>query len=73
MKLMNCGPGGVLENLIALTGFDNLCMMTYDDPELLYDDIIDDIDYDGKHFYEDTILPVGDAYDKLKGELHGYD
>ena len=30
MKLMNCGPGGVLENLIDLVGFDNLCMMLYD-------------------------------------------
>jgi uroporphyrinogen decarboxylase len=32
----------------------------------LMDDIIDDIRYDGKHSYEDTILPVEEAY-----ELYG--
>jgi len=25
MKLMVCGPNGVLENVIAIVGFDNLC------------------------------------------------
>ncbi|MHC4962237.1 MAG: uroporphyrinogen decarboxylase family protein [Planctomycetota bacterium] len=35
MKLMNSCPGGVLENLISLTGFDKLCMMLFDDPELV--------------------------------------
>jgi len=34
MKLMAMGPGGVLENVIALTGYDNLCLMLYDDPDL---------------------------------------
>ena len=35
MKLMIMGPGGVLENLIALTGYDNLCVMLYEEPELV--------------------------------------
>ncbi len=35
MKLMVAGPGGVLENAIALTGYDNLCMMLYEEPELV--------------------------------------
>ena len=35
MKLMVYGPSGVLENLIALTGYDNLCLMLYDEPELV--------------------------------------
>ncbi len=35
MKLMVIGPGGVLENLIELTGYDNLCMMLYDEPGLV--------------------------------------
>jgi uroporphyrinogen decarboxylase len=34
MKLMVMGPGGVLENVVALTGYDNLCFMLYDNPEL---------------------------------------
>lgn len=37
MKLVICGPGGVLENVIALIGYDNLCFMSIDDPELLQD------------------------------------
>jgi len=35
MKLMAMGPGGVLENVIALVGYDNLCIMLYEDPELM--------------------------------------
>lgn len=34
MKLMVMGPGGVLENVIKLTGYENLCVMLYDEPEL---------------------------------------
>ena len=30
----------------------------------LWDDIIDDLEYDGKHSYEDTILPVEEAYEQ---------
>lgn len=35
MKLMVLGPGGLLENLIGLVGYDNLCFMLYDNPELV--------------------------------------
>jgi len=35
MKLMVMGPGGVLENVTNLTGYDNLCYMLYEDPELV--------------------------------------
>lgn len=35
MKLAVMGPCGVLENVTAILGYDNLCMMLYDDPELL--------------------------------------
>jgi uroporphyrinogen decarboxylase len=35
MKLMCMGPGGVLENVITLTGYDNLCLMLYDNPDLV--------------------------------------
>ena len=37
MKLIVCGPGGVLENVIGLLGFDNLCFMLADDPGLAED------------------------------------
>ncbi len=35
MKLIVCGPGGVLENVIRLVGYDNLCYLISDDPELV--------------------------------------
>ena len=37
MKLMVMSHGGVLENVIALTGYDNLCYMLYEDPHLVQD------------------------------------
>lgn len=35
MKLMCMGPGGVLENIISLLGYDNLCYLLFDDPDLV--------------------------------------
>lgn len=35
MKLMVMGPSGVLENVIKIVGYDNLCMMLYDEPDLV--------------------------------------
>jgi uroporphyrinogen decarboxylase len=143
MKLIVWGPGGVLENVTELVGFDNLCYMLYEDPELVqelfnevgsrllryyelsapYDtvgalisnddwgfnsqtmlkpedmrkyvfpwhkkiveaihssgkpailhscgnlnqvmeDVIEDMKYDGKHSFEDKIIPVEEAYEK---------
>lgn len=37
MKLIACGPGGVLENVMDLTGYENLCYMALEDPELTRD------------------------------------
>ena len=37
MKAIICGPGGVLENVIRLVGYDAMCIMTIEDPELLKD------------------------------------
>lgn len=34
MKLMVMGPGGVLENVIELVGYETLCLMLYDAPDL---------------------------------------
>ncbi|MFY9427412.1 MAG: uroporphyrinogen decarboxylase family protein [Caldicoprobacterales bacterium] len=34
-KLAVMGPGGVLENVMSLTGYDNLCYMLYENPDLL--------------------------------------
>lgn len=143
MKIIVWGPGGVLENVIDLVGYDNLCFMLFEDPELVQDifdsvgsrlvryyeicskydsvgalisnddwgfntqtmlspsdlrkyvfpwhkiiveaihaagkhailhscgnltpvmeDIIEDMKYDGKHSYEDKIMPVEEAYEK---------
>jgi len=148
MKVIVRGRGGVLENVIDLVGYDNLCYMLVDDPELVQDifdavgsrfvryyeicasyesvgaiisnddwgfktqtmlspealrryvipwhkkivqaahkvgkpailhscgnlelvmdDIIDEIQYDGKHSYEDTILPVEEAYEKYGNRI----
>ncbi len=141
LKLIVPGPGGVLENLVSLVGYDNVCYLLVDNPKLLQavadaigsrmiehyrivlgydtvgaiignddwgfktqpmlppdsmrqyilpwhkriaqvahdagrpailhscgnlsllmDDVIDDIGYDGKHSYEDAIMPVEEAY-----------
>lgn len=35
MKAIAYGPGGVLENVTNLMGFDNMCYMTVEDPDLL--------------------------------------
>ena len=35
MKIMVVGPGGVLENVMELVGYDNLCFMLFDEPELV--------------------------------------
>jgi len=148
MKAIVCGPGGVLENVIALVGYDNMCIMTLTEPELLtdifakvgsvlvrhyeissqfdavgalisnddwgfnsqtmlspedfekylfpwhrkiaaacheggkpvilhscgqlekvMDVIIDDIGYDGKHSYEDKIMPIEEAYEKYHSRI----
>ncbi len=37
MKIVIWGPGGVLENVIGITGYDNLCFMLADDEELVHD------------------------------------
>ena len=34
MKLVACGPGGVLENTIELVGYENLCLMSLTNEEL---------------------------------------
>jgi len=147
MKLLVRGPGGVMMNTVYLVGYENLCVMLYDNPELVraiidrmgsiivryyenavqYDtmgilminddwgfrtqtllspaqmreyvfpwvkkiadighnagllvtlhscgyftDILDDIvamGINGKHSYEDAILPVEDAYEQYCGRI----
>lgn len=143
MKLVAWGPNGVFETVTELVGYENLCIMTMEDEELVgdifrevgsrfvryyekclehdtvgaiisnddwgfrsqtllsptqlrqfvfpwhkkiveaahaagrpailhscgqleavWDDIIDGMQFDGKHSYEDTILPVEEAYEK---------
>lgn len=35
LKLIVYGPGGILENTTDILGFDNMCYMIYDEPELI--------------------------------------
>ena len=35
MKIVVLGPGGLLENAMKLIGYDNLCFMLYEEPELV--------------------------------------
>ena len=35
-KVIVTGPGGVLEVVIMLVGYENLCLMIYDDPKLVH-------------------------------------
>ena len=51
MKLNIMGPGGVLENVIQLVGFDNLCDMMYED-ELLFSDLFDAVGKRLLDYYE---------------------
>lgn len=37
MKFIVSGPCGILENAIQLVGYDDLCLMQFEDPELLSD------------------------------------
>ncbi|MCL2377648.1 MAG: hypothetical protein FWC77_00820 [Defluviitaleaceae bacterium] len=148
MKFMVMGPSGVLENVIDIMGYDNLCYALYEEPELVrlmfdnvgdrivryyknalefdsvgmvmsnddwgfrtqtflsiehmreyvfpwhkkivdvshragrpvvlhscgyfgdaMDLIIDELGYDAKHSYEDTILSVEDSYEKWGGRI----
>lgn len=148
MKGVCIGPGGVLENLISLLGYDNMCIMIYENPQLVkrvadrigetllgfyqccvsydtigacyvnddwgfntqtmispdqmreyiipwhqkitkvihdagkyaimhscgmlwevMDDIVNDIQSDAKHSYEDNITPVEEAYDRMKSRI----
>ncbi len=148
MKMMVMGPDGVLENVINLVGYENLCVMLYDEPELveaifnevggrlvmyyenaasadtvgficsnddwgfntqtllppdamrkyvfpwhkkivqvahdndkpcmlhscgyyneIIDDVINDMKFDARHSYEDSITPVEKAYEDLNGKI----
>lgn len=148
MKLMVYGHDGIMENVMGLVGYENLCIMLYDDPELvqeifnqvgsrllryyenvasaesvgflcsnddwgfntqtfmspeamrrylfpwhkkivnaahrqgkpcmlhscgyfeaIIDDVIDDMKFDGRHSYEDSIMCVEDAYELLHGRI----
>lgn len=148
MKILACSNGGVLENVIDLVGFENLCIMSLTDEELtsqIFDsvggallryyenlvgvesigacvvnddwgfktqtmlstdsmrkyvfpwhkkivqaihasgkpailhscgnlnavmtDVIEDMQFDGKHSFEDAIVPVEEAYDRWGGRI----
>lgn len=53
MKLMVMGPGGVLENVIELVGYDNLCIMLFEEPELVKE-IFDNVGSRLVRYYENA-------------------
>ena len=148
MKIIVYCPCGVLENAVAIAGYENLCLMAYDDEQLMWDlfeqigsrlvrylrrvldydfvgavmcnddwgfntqtklapadmrrfvfpwhkqmvadahekgkyallhscgnytaildDVIDDMRFDGRHSYEDAIIPVEQAYEDYRGRI----
>lgn len=60
MKFIVPGPGGLLENVIDLVGFENLCFMMYEDEELVKK-IFDEVGSRLLRFYEicSSLAPVG--------------
>ncbi len=50
MKIIIYGPSGVLENAIAMVGYENLCMMMYEEPDLV-EDIFEKIGTDLYKYY----------------------
>ncbi|MHC4396625.1 MAG: uroporphyrinogen decarboxylase family protein [Planctomycetota bacterium] len=59
MKLVVQGPCGVLENVIALVGYESLCMMLTDEPDLA-SDIFDAVGQRLVRYYE-----ISAAYDTV--------
>ncbi|MGN0742253.1 MAG: uroporphyrinogen decarboxylase family protein [Candidatus Fimadaptatus sp.] len=55
MKLMVMGPGGVLENVISLVGYENLCFMLFDDPGLV-GEIFDAVGSRLLRYYERAVV-----------------
>ncbi len=60
MKFIVPGPGGLLENVIDLVGFENLCFMIYEDEELAQT-IFDEVGWRLLRFYErcSSLVSVG--------------
>ena len=58
MKIIVHGPGGVLENVIDLVGYDNLCFMLADDPELVQM-VFDKVGSSLVKFYEISVAHPG--------------
>jgi uroporphyrinogen decarboxylase len=54
MKMVVYSPGGVLENVISLIGFDNLCIMLYEEPELV-ETIFNEVGKRLLNYYENSV------------------
>ena len=54
MKLCILGPCGVLENVIQIVGYDNLCYMLYDEPELV-EQIFQDVGSRLLKYYQNSL------------------
>lgn len=67
MKFIAMGPGGVLENVTWLIGYDNMCYMLYEDPELLQD-VFDKVGSSMLRYYENAL-----EYDVVGGIISNDD
>jgi len=56
MKIIVNGPGGVLENVMQILGYDNMCYLLADDPQLVQD-VFDHVGSRLLKYYE-MVLPL---------------
>jgi len=54
MKIITCQPNGLLENVVGLVGFEDLCLMLADDPGLA-EDVFDAVGTRLLRFYQNTL------------------
>ncbi|HQO68907.1 MAG TPA: uroporphyrinogen decarboxylase family protein [Clostridia bacterium] len=54
MKVIVFGPGGILENIMMLVGYENMCIMMYEEP-LLFKKICDEVGCRMVRYYENCL------------------
>lgn len=54
MKVIVFGPGGILENIVELVGYENMCIMIYEEPAL-FEKILDEVGSRLVRYYENCL------------------
>ncbi len=70
MKIIPYGQGGVLENVISLMGYDNLCYALYDDSQLV-NDIFEKVGTTLMKYYE-IVCPRNDVMAVISNDDWGF-